>query len=215
MDIPHIKMKVPNLELDISGRRNIESIKSPRLFKTTLPYKYIPNQPDSRFIYITRNGMDVALSYYNYYREYKHYEDGFDTFFSLFLKGQLDGGSWFKHTREWLKNNQDRNILHLRFEDAAASPLETAALILAFCGKKTHSSQLSPLENRLSIEFINQHAHLFDRRKRVGSSGFLHKGRSGQGREIFNQRQKHTYLQMLEKHRLPQEIYGVPTTVES
>src|SRR5262245_32980510 len=116
MDIPHIAEYCPWFERSIRSARGFETRPSPRLFKRHLPYSQIPKGP-CNYIYVARDGKDVAVSYYHLYRRYNGYDGTFEQFFARFLRGKVEFGSWFHHVRGWWAHRHDPNVLFLTYEE--------------------------------------------------------------------------------------------------
>ena len=72
----------------------LDSMPSPRLLKTHLPYGLAPKGKDEatkpRYIYVMRNPKDAAVSLYHHYRATKTfpYDKPWDHFFGLFMKNE-------------------------------------------------------------------------------------------------------------------------------
>src|SRR5918912_2778588 len=95
MDFRHISHIIPHFERFIYGGKNIAALPCPRIFKTHLQYRWKPLGP-CKFIYVARNGKDVAVSYYHFHVSHRGFRGTFAQFLKLFLKGKILYGSWFK-----------------------------------------------------------------------------------------------------------------------
>ena len=83
-----------------------------------------------KVIYIYRNPIDVAWSYYNFLKETKHLSsENFDEFVSNFLSGNILFGSWENHIKSWLSHD---NKLVISYEDFASNTYDTITKINAF-----------------------------------------------------------------------------------
>ena len=102
--IPFIETKGEQLETIL------QSLPSPRALKTHLPYQMMPGgdpaKSVAKYIYIARNPKDVAVSlFYHIFRFKEFMFDGdWNSFFELFMKGEVECGSWFDHVLEWWKH---------------------------------------------------------------------------------------------------------------
>jgi peroxiredoxin len=114
MEIPHIAEHCPWFERSARSAEDLEKRKPPRIFKSHLSFGDIPKGP-GRYIYVARDGRDVAVSYYNLYRNYNGYKGTFAEFFEEFMKGKVIYGSWFKHVKGWWKHRNDLNVLWLSY----------------------------------------------------------------------------------------------------
>jgi hypothetical protein len=186
VDFPHIAEYCPWFEKSARSARGFELRPSPRLFKSHLRYRHVPRGA-GKYIYVARDGRDVAVSYYHLYRRYNGYEGTFDEFFERFLRGRVGFGSWFTHVREWWLHRDDPNVLFLTYERLSSDFDATVRKIAAFCGFSLTPETLERVRVRSSFEFMKQCESRFDpAMERLWEQGvqlksFLRNGRSGDG----------------------------------
>jgi hypothetical protein len=161
MDIPHIAQHCPWFERSLRSGCGFENFSAPRIFKSHLLYPAIPKGP-GRYIYVARDGRDVAVSYYNLYRNYNQYQGSFDEFFWRFMRGKLHYGSWFEHVEGWRKHRHDLNILFLSYEELRRDLEGCIRRISAFCQIKVPEETLPRIVERCSFDFMKQHERKFD-----------------------------------------------------
>ena len=94
----NIMRQVPFLEAATSGRfpqQNYNTLPSPRIVKTHLPYNIIPKsvKEDSKckYIYIARNPKDVAVSFFNFETSMKCFGHGFNGPWEFYAKLFVEG----------------------------------------------------------------------------------------------------------------------------
>ncbi len=116
MDFTHICQVAPWFERVISfnvmSSEAIEAIPSPRIFKSHLSYRWIP-KGQCKYIYVMRNGKDVAVSFFHFYKSHLGFKGDFSEFFDLFMRGKVQFGSWFEHVAGWREHLDNPNILFL------------------------------------------------------------------------------------------------------
>lgn len=107
--------------LAIGHRRaaDLDALPRPRIFKSHLLPKWVPRS--GRFIYMERDGLAVAQSYYALHRDYLRFTGSFEEFFARFLRGEVQYGSWFEHTRAW-EHERRRRVLLVRYERFRTDP---------------------------------------------------------------------------------------------
>ena len=124
---------VPEIVPDIHwGDRSVcDDLARPRFIKSHVPY--VPEYP--RVVYISRDGRDVAVSYYYYYMRLERIDE--DTPFSGFLRefnrGRVMFGSWSEHVDSWLDSGLE-DLLVVRYEDLKSDAKNELLRIVRFAG---------------------------------------------------------------------------------
>ena len=75
------------------SRDDDNGIKSPRIFKSHYTYDFFPKYP-GRFIYVYRNGADVAASWYHHMKGRLKQQNTFDQCFDSWMKDSDQAGPW-------------------------------------------------------------------------------------------------------------------------
>jgi len=207
MDFTHISQVCPwferSLALGTMESQDFESLRSPRIFKSHLPCRWLPK--GCRYIYITRDGMDVAVSYYNLYRSHLGFDGSFSDFFDRFMTGRLQYKSWFKHVAGWQAQSGNPRVLLVRYEDMLSSLEGVVAEVIEFCGLEVSDKQLDRVLRRCDFEFMKKHESKFDHATRVlldrgiRPSSFIRKGNNGDGSGWLTGRHRDAFHRQLEK----------------
>ena len=181
-----------------------DALPAPRVFKSHLSYRKIPKGP-CKYIYVARDGKDVAVSYYHFYTTHMAFKGTFDEFFERFLKGEVHYGSWFRHVRGWWEHRDDPNVLCLRYEDLAADLPGCLRTISAFCGLPIAPQRWPGILERCSFAFMKRHESQFDPlTAMLYERGFrpqshLRRGQAGAWRQQLNPRQVRRFDRALTK----------------
>jgi hypothetical protein len=206
MDIPHIAEYCPWFERSLRSGRGFQTRPSPRIFKSHLAYRQIPKGP-CKYIYVARDGKDVAVSYYHLYRHYNGYQGTFAEFFELFLRGKVGYGSWFEHVRSWWAHRNDPNVLFLTYEELKGDLEGCLHRIIAFCGLDVPVERLPEILERCSFAFMKRHESRFDPaletlwEEGVKLNSFLRNGRVGEGAIQLSREQEARFAEVLGRHR--------------
>lgn len=132
----------PNAAVDFNG------MPSPRLLSSHAPYRLVPGgsprSSPAKYIYVARNPKDVAVSFYYHSRAFKVYEysGNWDHFYTLFVRGQVEFGSWFDHVLGWWEHRDQKNVLFLKYEDMQRDLHASVQRIVSFCGKDDLSPEV-------------------------------------------------------------------------
>jgi hypothetical protein len=169
-----------------------------RVFKSHLPYGpgflTIPKGP-CKYIYIARDGRDVAMSFYRFYESHLRFQGSFDEFFHLFMRGKVQFGSWFKHVAGWRAAREQPNVLFLSYEEMSKDLLGAIGRIALFCGFEVTHDELERVASRSTFEFMKHHEakfdHLTELQLRLGirPGQFLRRGELGHGENALNEAQ--------------------------
>jgi hypothetical protein len=198
MDFAHIQEWSPFYESRIQNGQSFEEFPSPRVFKSHLYYKLIPKGP-CKYIYVVRNGKDVAVSAFHFSQSHMGAKLDFGTFFDLFLKGKYRFGSWFKHVGQWWENRHNLNVMFLTYEELTRDRERAIKKIIDFCGKKVEPEKFSRIMERSSFAFMKQHEDKFDSllgraldfNFKTGS--FIRKAQAGQWKEYLSNEQEELF----------------------
>ncbi|HEY1272126.1 MAG TPA: sulfotransferase domain-containing protein [Gemmataceae bacterium] len=198
MDFPHITTVSPWFERSLKEGNACDALPSPRVFKSHLSYRKIPKGL-CKYLYVARDGKDVAVSYYHFQKTHMGYKGTFDEFFERFLKGQDTFGSWFRHVRGWWEHRHDPNVLFLFYEELAVDLPASLRKISDFCGLEIAPERWDDILERCSFAFMKQHESQFDPlTAMLYEQGFqpnshLRKGQSGSGSEQLSLRQSRRF----------------------
>lgn len=198
MDFDHIADVCPWFERAALNKRNFEKLKSPRVFKSHLPYIWIPKRA-CRFIYCARDGRDVAVSFYHFYRSHFRYRGSFADFFRYYMRGWVVWGSWWYHVKHWWKHRDNPNVLFLFYEDLVNDLEGTIRRIIAFCDLDIPESEMPRILERSSFAFMKQYEMKFDfatefmLEQGMTPGTFIRRGKAGAWPEYFDERQRAQY----------------------
>jgi Sulfotransferase domain len=208
MNFDHISQKFPYFEVDFGEAGNFDRFRSPRVFKTHLSSIWFPKRWPVRYIYVIRDGKDVAVSFYNFRQSHFGFKDDFSTFFEKhFIRGGFtEIGSWFQHTSGWLNRRNDRNILYLSYEEMQTDLRSCLYKISDFCGIEIDPARLPDILHRCSFTFMKQYEEKFDPAmastlaRPVQPGAFIRKGSAGGWADRFSAEQQAIFDRYFRKY---------------
>lgn len=184
----HIGVAAPwferNLALGRMTAADYARMPSPRVFKSHLPLGWLPR--GGRYVYVERDGRDVAVSYYHLYRSHLGFEGDFAAFFELFLAGRLQYRSWFKHVAGWRSQACRPDVCSLRYEDMRGDLPGALERLNRFGGFGRSPARLGELAKLCSFEAMKREQDRFDhatedsRQAGARTGQFIRSGNSGQ-----------------------------------
>ncbi|MBF0450066.1 MAG: sulfotransferase domain-containing protein [Candidatus Magnetomorum sp.] len=212
MDFPHISQVSPWFDrlilYNIMDGSDLEKLPSPRIFKSHLSYKNIP-KGSCKYIYVARDGEDVAVSYFYFYTSHLNFKGTFSEFFDkYFMRGKVQFGSWFTHVADWQQHENDSNVLFLRYEDLINDLKGTLQKIINFCEFKVAEERFPEILEKCSYPFMKKYENKFDHisgmiwEKGYKQNSFIRKGQTGSGKEYLTSQQKNSFNKKLNKLNL-------------
>jgi hypothetical protein len=195
MNFEHISEFIPFFErLRFGASRSSRTLSSPRIFKSHSAFgQGLPINPRGccKYIYVARNGQDVAVSYFHFYRTHLAYQGTFEEFLQRFIRGNVQTGSWFKHVAGWWKHRNQSNVLFLRYEDLVTDLAGTVEKIASFCEIPLSNDRLITILGKCSFQFMKQHETKFDHLTEIlwergaERNAFIRKGEIETGAKYF------------------------------
>eukprot|EP00928_Gymnodinium_smaydae_P089805 TRINITY_DN73707_c0_g1_i1.p1 TRINITY_DN73707_c0_g1~~TRINITY_DN73707_c0_g1_i1.p1 ORF type:complete len:350 (+),score=42.65 TRINITY_DN73707_c0_g1_i1:38-1051(+) len=156
---PEAALGGPPLALSI-GELNAWSDGAPnRCLKSHWTNSDYMADPQKRVIYVMRNVMDVAASFYHHTLNAPFiydFDGSWDAFFELFANGDVDNGLWFDHIANWWPRRHDSNVLWLRYEDMKTDPVKAIRRIAAFLSVELSDDRVEKVLAQSSFKFMQE-----------------------------------------------------------
>lgn len=204
MNFKHIYDVSPWIRNHSFRKKEPVKLPSPRLIKTHDKYKDFAKGTKGRFIYVYRNGMDVAVSLYHQQKNYNNPNLKFEDFVIRFIKQK----AWFKHTKSWFRNKNKFPILYIRYEDLLENKQAEIQRIISFCDINPDKKAIDRALKYSSFDYMKKHESKFGdqpaENKKVYDQ-FIRKGKSGEGKKMFNKEQKEEFVKCYDKIIGPHE----------
>lgn len=175
MSFEEINLVIPCLEMCWDyGYRDLDAIQPgapPRAFKTHVWKRDCPWHPNAKYIYVTRNPADAAVSFYRFFSGwfFEHGEIDVDTFVREFIlkRGapatKMENASHWHNIVSWYPRRKDPNVLFLFYEDIVQDYRQTVELIADFLGFDKGDSLLRELAARQAdIDSMCQYPNKYD-----------------------------------------------------
>lgn len=195
-DSVKVSVAVPWLEAlsQLHPDLDVEKIAHPRAFKSHFPYHLLPCGPPNttpcKYIYITRNPKDVAVSAYFHLKCYFPDLD-FDVFWELFMGDSMITGNYFDHLASWLPHRGDKNILFMSYEDMIQDLPKAVSKVAVFIGIRVSDDTVAKISNLASFKNMKNDASANKawRFPRVKEWTFLRKGVTGDWKNYLSSEQ--------------------------
>ena len=131
--------------------------KNNNVYKTHFSYNNLPIKElnkETKIIYIIRKPEDVLVSMYEYYKSCKwiNYEGDFNSFFKLFMKGELLYDRWDKHIQSF--KNSNHNILFINYEDLIEKKKETILEIVKYLKLNIDCKKIKNIVNVTEFNYM-------------------------------------------------------------
>lgn len=177
----------------------VNSLPEPRLIKSHDKYDFFHKDIKGRFIFIYRDGKDVAESYFHHNRNYVDPDLTFDkNFDEHFVQGiGRKKGTWFSYQESWLSNKNNLPILYISYEQLKQNLDGTIDRIAAFLGEELTDKKLENIKKHASFSYMKEHESKFGvkepKERKLVFNDFIRSGKVGQGEDKLNDLQKTVY----------------------
>lgn len=204
---PWIDYRLPSWQ---EKRKLVEAQTHRRFVKTHLPVDALRFSPRARYIYIGRDGRDVALSLYN------HYAKGTDEMYWMlndapgrvgppiprppacpreYFRAWLDGDgyplwSFWENVRSWWDIRDLPNVLLVNYARLKRDLPGEIGRIASFLGIHVDEARIPSIVDHCSFDYMLRHG---ERIVPVGGSiweggvrDFMHRGQAGRWREVLS-----------------------------
>ncbi|KAM4677961.1 sulfotransferase 1C2-like [Discoglossus pictus] len=141
---------------DLSKLEELKNITSKRIIPTHLGYDMLPTDfksKKSKAIYIVRNPKDTAVSLFHYYKDNPNLPtiETWQTYFDMFLQGEVVCGSWFDHILGWEEHRNEMPTLFLYYEAMKKDLAKSIRKISTFLGINVSNDEINEICKKTSF----------------------------------------------------------------
>ncbi|MFN8284859.1 MAG: sulfotransferase domain-containing protein [Chitinophagales bacterium] len=206
MDFEHIYDVSPwpqNEAYNGDSVERINKLPSPRILKSHDKYAFYNADCKNKFIFVYRDGKDVAVSLFHHNKNYKDPDLTFDENFKEYFSDSTEQANWFKFTNEWLQNKNNFNILYVSYDDMKNNFDASLERIASFLNIELTAEKLERTKKHASFEYMKQHESKFGEippaHARLVYNQFIRKGESGEGNTMMNEQQNSLFDEKFQK----------------
>ena len=177
----------------------IESMSSPRFFKTHLPYQLMasggdPAKTNAKYIYVLRNPKDAAISSYAFLRKvYPHFSTlTWESFLDKFIEGDVIFGAFYNHFLSWWCHRDSPNILLLSYEQMKRDLSSVVTTVSSFMGYNLTDDVIQSIVKQSNFESMKTNTSAnkdYMNPYTPGKTPFMRKGVVGDWRNVFTDEQ--------------------------
>lgn len=148
-DIGEFSIMAPYI--DMTGAKAAENPLRTGPITTHLPPSVFKPVDGAKYIYVTRNPYDCAVSYYHFalgMTPKSTTDVSFERFLDIFISGKVIYGNYFDHLLPWYQRRSDCNVLFVTYEDLKADTMAQVIRVADFLGEE-HGKSLREDEQLL------------------------------------------------------------------
>ncbi len=172
---------------DLPDLSVVDSMTSPRVFKSHNPYHLLPRKltESNRLIYVTRTAKDTAVSMYFHTFGFKMYEydEPIEHFIGEFMAGRVEYGPYWTHLSSWYAQRERSNILVLHYEDMQRDLAATVARVAHFLDQPLTNEEIERIAELSTFSSMKKDhrtsMQLWDEEQRKPGMPFMRKGKAG------------------------------------
>lgn len=211
---PWVDMRVIPLK-DITNL--VESQTHRRFLKTHLPADALRLSPQAKYLYIGRDGRDVAWSFFNHLmRMSQQLYDAFNdppglpgqpvirpegdvlAFFDGWLKGEMYGAdTFFQNVQSWWDRRDAPNVMLVHFNKLKADMEGEIRRIAAFLEIEIDAASWPAIVEHCSFDYMKENADSISEHFQAffdgGLKNFIYKGTNGRWRDLLSPSQISSY----------------------
>jgi aryl sulfotransferase len=179
-----------------------------RVIKTHTPVEALVYSPRAKYLYVARDGRDVAWSLHNHlFRASDHYYERInegaaplqplmrpspsvaDFFAAWFARDGHPWGPWWAHVRSWWDIRHLPNLLLVHYTDLKADLPGEVRRIASFLDIPVDAARWPAILEQCSFDFMKRNASvLLPRFEKIfdgGAQSFINKGTNGRWRDVL------------------------------
>ncbi len=203
---------------------NLENQKLRRVIKSHTPADGIPWFPESKYIFVARDGRDAFMSLCNHMERMKMldllneaaaatgvpkmpaYDGDPHAFFDQWLQ---EDDNFFNIVATYWKHQKQENMLLVHYNDLKKDLGQETRRIADFLDIALTNQQFEAVIERCTFDYMRDHPEMvgdFDMGFEGGIKGFIFKGTNGRWREVLTEKELKRYQLKAEKLLSPEAM---------
>jgi aryl sulfotransferase len=194
-----LRLKTPESETYL-----IENLPDPRFLKTHLPFNALPYYLEWKYIYLVRDGRDVAVSLYNHCKSFlpgaynisvpvDNGPDNFSDFWDEWLETGKPYWPFWENLKSWWSARFLPNVILVHYADLINNKLQEVERIARFLNYPIDSQKKELIWQRSSLEYMKQNWQKFEKPGIFKPKSFINKGTNGRWRDLLTPEQLQRY----------------------
>ncbi|MGK7922114.1 MAG: sulfotransferase domain-containing protein [Trichodesmium sp.] len=180
----------------------IESLSSPRIFKSHLLFEALPYYPEWKYIYLARDGRDVGVSYYDHLRSFlpKYFHENLPENFGDFWddwvetkEDKVEYWSYWKHIKSWWQVRNLPNVLLVHYQNLIYDKSQAIDRIYQFLNLDINQSKKEMILEKSSLEYMKLNWQKFQPVGVFQPNTFINKGVNGRWQNLLTAEQLKRY----------------------
>ncbi|KAI6657287.1 Amine sulfotransferase [Oopsacas minuta] len=167
----------------------ISALPDPRLFYTHFPYKFLPKNPATKYLYIYRNPKDVVVSMYNHLSNDVFHSDigTFDEFFQFYVENNCFNHC--EHIKGYFEHKDDPNFFILSYEDLHKNFKMKVDEIASFLGIELTEELYQLIAKETNFETMRENEFIKGKAFMKEGTSFFPKGKVGTWKSSLSKEQ--------------------------
>ena len=179
----------------------IESLPSPRIFKSHLLFEALPYYPEWKYIYLVRDGRDVGVSFYHHQKSFlpKYFNEnlpGFSDFWDDWVETKEDKSeywSYWKHIKSWWQVRNLPNVLLVHYDNLINDKSQEIDRISEFINLDINQSKKEMILAKSSLEYMKLNWQKFQELTVFKPNTIINKGVNGRWQNLLTTEQLKRY----------------------
>jgi aryl sulfotransferase len=222
---PWVDFRPVPLEIVLEG---IEAQTHRRFLKTHLPIDALVFSPKAKYLYVARDGRDVAWSLHNHHLGFtEQFYPMVNNVFgregdpvapptsdpAAYFREWLDGGgmplgaTFWQHVQGWFDTRHLPNVLLLHFNDLKADLPGQMRRIARFLDIAIDEATLPAMLEHCSLDYMrrtaSEHSPILDVVFQQGGATFFHKGTNGRWKDVLTAAELEKYHRLVRENLTP------------
>ncbi|MGR7814341.1 sulfotransferase domain-containing protein [Lacinutrix undariae] len=176
----------------------MKSVGKRRIIKTHDSYETFETAKKCKFIFLMRDCLDVISSVYQQSLDYIDPETDFNQLSDRNMK------RWFDYNSEWIENRNELDIFTLNYEDLIERKENAIHSISKFLNINIDNETFQRVIQNTSFDFMKKNESKFGEQRNDWKvyNNFIRKGKIGEGKNNFNERQLQTYSSLSKSYKI-------------
>lgn len=179
----------------------IESLPSPRFFKSHLLFEALPYYPEWKYIYLVRDGRDVGVSLYHHHQSFlpKYFNENladFSDFWDDWVETKDDKAeywSYWQHIKNWWQVRNLPNVLLVHYHNLIHDKSQAIDRISEFINIDIDRSKKEIILEKSSLEYMKSNWQKFQPVGVFNPNTFINKGVNGRWENLLTTEQIKRY----------------------